>query len=193
MISPFERTDSRVVLKTPIFDLREGDAIHPRTGIRRTYYVLQTPAYVNVVALTTEARIVLVRQWRHGTRDIGLELPAGLVDPGEAPETAAARGLLEETGYVAARLTLIGQVQPNPAHQDNVLYTVLAEGCVPGPEGMRLDDGEDIEVVIADPAELPNLVRSGQVRSAMVVCGIFWWLDRRGAIAWESAVSTPSR
>lgn len=190
MIVPFERTASRVVLRTPIFDLREDDATHPRTGVQRTYYVLQTPTYVNVVAITKEGRLVLVRQWRHGARDIGLELPAGLAEPGEAPETAAARELFEETGFVAEKLTRIGQVQPNPAHQDNVSYTVLAEGCVARDPGRALDDGEDIEVVLARPAEVAGLVRSGQVRSAMVLCGVLWWLDHRGAIDWDALEST---
>ncbi len=188
MIRPFERTASRVVLKTPIFDLREDDADHPLTGERRTYYVLQAPTYVNVAAITQDGRLILVRQWRHGTRDVGLEFPAGLAEPGEAPEEAAARELREETGYVPERLTLLGKVQPNPAHQDNVSYTVLAEGCVLKEEGRQLDAGEDIEVVLVDPRELGKLIRSGEVRSAMVVCGVFWWLEQRAAINWEKPV-----
>ena len=113
MIRPFPRHGSQVILGTPIFEVRVDDAEHPSTGRRGAYYVLQTPAYVNVVALTTDRRLVLVRQWRHGVREIGLEIPAGLVEPGESPLDAAVRELREETGYVAGRLSLLGSVQPN--------------------------------------------------------------------------------
>jgi 8-oxo-dGTP pyrophosphatase MutT (NUDIX family) len=189
MIRPFVRHDSKILLQTPIFDLRADDASHPGTGRRHTYYVLQVAPYVNVVALTSDGLIVLVRQWRHGTRDIGLEIPAGLAEPGESPEQAAARELREETGYEAGRLTLLGQVQPNPAHQDNVSYTVLAEGCHQT-QTPALDDGEDIEVELVHPDAIPDLVRSGQIRSAMVICALFWWLDARGGLDWR-AISPP--
>lgn len=181
MIRPFERHDSKILLHTPIFDLRADESSHPGTGRRHTYYVLQVPAYVNVVAVTTEGKVVLIRQWRHGTRDVGVEIPAGLADPGETPVQAAARELREETGYVAERLTLLGSVQPNPAHQDNVSYTVLAEGCR-RTAATAFDEGEDIEVDLVEPAAVLELVRSGQIRSAMVVCGLFWWLDHQRAI-----------
>ncbi|MFO0960489.1 MAG: NUDIX hydrolase [Isosphaeraceae bacterium] len=191
MIRPFARQRSRVVLETPIFSLREDDATHPRTGVERTYYVLQSPTYVNVVALTTGGKLILVRQWRHGIRDICLELPAGLAEPGESPEHAAARELLEETGYEAGRVTLLGQVQPNPAHQDNLLFTVLAEDCREVEQGPGPDEGEDIEVELIEPADLAGLYRSGVLQNAMVVCGLFRWLDSRGRIAWPTSDGTP--
>lgn len=192
MIQPFARQRSRVVLETPIFSIREDDAVHPRTGVGRTYYVLQAPTYVNVVALTTDARMVLVRQWRHGVREVCLELPAGLAEPNEPPEQAAARELLEETGYEAGRVSLLGSVQPNPAHQDNRLYTVLAEDCRAVDRGPNPDEGEDIEVVLIDPADLTELFRTGALANAMTVCGLFSWLDSRGRVAWPTLDGTPT-
>lgn len=186
MIRPFDRQRSRVVLETPIFTIREDDAVHPRTGLERTYYVLEAPTYVNVVAITHDGKLILVRQWRHGIRDVCLELPAGLAEPGEPPERAAARELREETGFAAGRVSILGQVQPNPAHQDNLLFTILAEDCRLDPNGPGPDDGEDIEVELIDPSELPALIRSGNFQSAMVVCGLFRWLDARGRIDWST-------
>ncbi|MBX6314662.1 MAG: NUDIX hydrolase [Isosphaeraceae bacterium] len=156
---------------------------HPVTGHRRTYYVLDNPDFINVIALTTEGQIVLIRQWRHGTREIELELPAGLVDPGESPLEAARRELLEETGYAAETWSLIGSVKPNPAYQVNTGWSTLAEGCRKVAEP-SLDDGEDIEVVLVDPAEIPGLVRDGTIRHSLVLCSLFWWLDGRGGIDW---------
>lgn len=190
MIEPFPKHGSDLVLRTPIFDLRTDDVTHPVTGRRHTFYVLHVRPYVNVVAETAEGEIVLIRQWRHGTRDVGVEVPAGIADEGETPEQAAARELREETGYVAERLTVLGQVQPNPAHQDNLSYTVLAEGCRKLAD-TEFDEAEEIEVDLVDRDELRRLVLAGEIRNAMVVCALFWWLQHRGGLDWRALGSGP--
>ena len=185
-LQPFSRSDSRILLATPIFNLRADTAARPDGAHEGTYYVLECPAYVNVVALTDDGRIILVRQWRHGTRSVELEIPAGLVEAGESGLDAAARELLEETGFSAARWSLIGQVAPNAAMQDNFATTVLAEGCTrvadPTP-----DAGEDLEIVLLPLADLPGLVRDGTIRTALPLAGLFWWLERGGRIDWPTS------
>jgi ADP-ribose pyrophosphatase len=176
MIKPFALQSSREVLKTPIFTLREDLATHPRTGREGRYVVLESPAWVNVVALDEAGRLILVRQWRHGIRAVELELPAGLVDGDESPLEAAARELREETGYEAASLRLIGEVAANPAYQDNRCATVLAEGCrLTGPTD--LDEGEDIEIELHTPREAQQLLARGELRNAMSVCALLWWRE----------------
>lgn len=182
-LQPFTRSDSRTLLETPIFTLRADTAARPDGAHEGTYYVLECPAYVNVVALTDDARIILVRQWRHGTRAVELEIPAGLVEPGEADLDAAARELLEETGYGAARWSLLGDVVPNAAIQENRCATLLAEGCTRVAEPTP-DAGEDLEVVLLPLADLPGLVRDGTIRTALPLAGLFWWLERGGRIDW---------
>ncbi len=182
MVKPFVVQQSRAVLKTPIFTLREDLSSHPRTGRTSPYVVLESPPWVNVVALTEEGEVLLVRQWRHGIQAVELELPAGLVDEGEGPLEAAARELREETGYEAARLSLIGQVAANPAYQDNLCYTVLAEGCRPVGE-QDLDDGEDIEHLKLPVEEVQRRLMAGEMRNAMSICALFWWLEQRRS-AW---------
>nr|WP_276599476.1 NUDIX hydrolase [Nannocystis sp. SCPEA4] len=162
--------------------MHEIEAEHPRTGSRRQYVTLDAPDWVNLVALTPEGQLVLVRQWRHGTRRFELELPAGAIDRGETPEQAAARELLEETGYSAATISRLGEVAPNAAFQHNRCYTVLAEGCVRTGE-TDFDEGEDIEIVLCSPSELRAQL-GGPVLNAMVFCGLYWWFERQGRVAW---------
>lgn len=180
---PFVRRSSRVLFETPIFQLREDRAAHPGTGDEAPYYVLQSPDWVNLVAVTVDGELLLVRQWRHGSRDVELELPAGLVDPGEDALTAATRELREETGYAAESLAEIGVMLPNPAYQDNRCTTFLAQGCRRVGD-LQLDADEDIEVVTARPGDLRDLVRSGQLRNSVVLTAVFWWLDHTGRIDW---------
>lgn len=183
MVQPFLRHDSRIVLDTPIFRLREDTASHPHNGHTGRYVVLESPDWVNIVALTDDEHIVLVRQWRHGSRTVELEIPAGLVERGESPLAAGVRELREETGYSPRDARIIGQVRPNCAYQDNTCFTVLAEGCTLAGD-TAFDPGEDLELVKTPLRDVPTLVRDGTLRNGMVLLGIFWWLDQRRSITW---------
>ncbi len=179
MVRPFTRSQRRYVLETPIFRVRQDTATHPESGHTGDYVVLESPDWVNVVAITAEGEVILVRQWRHGTRSVEVEIPAGLVEPGEDPLVTAARELQEETGYVPAAVRLLGQVAPNAAFQDNTCYTVLATGCRRLAE-TAFDPGEDIEVEVVSVARLWELLDAGTLRNGMVLCGLLWWL-RQGS------------
>jgi len=182
---PFTHLDSQTLLHTPIFDVRQDRALHPVTGKEGRYVVLENPDWANVIAVTAEGQLVMVRQWRHGVRRVALELPAGLVEAGESPAEAAARELMEETGYEAERWTVLGEVVPNQAYQSNVCTTLLAEGCRrTGPGGG--DGSEDIEVVLIDLDELPRLIAAKELRNAMTMCAVFWWLQARGGLDWAA-------
>ena len=126
----------------------------------------------------------MVRQWRHGSSEFELELPAGALDHGESPLEAAARELREETGFAAEKLTLLGSAMPNCAYQSNRCYSVLAEGCHLAGE-TKFDPGEDIELVTLPFDELVRLFRNGTVRNGMGICAMFFWLDQSGQIDWK--------
>lgn len=159
-----------------LFELRREQLERPGGG-RREALVLDAPAWVNVVALGDDQRVLLVRQWRFGIGAPTLEIPGGMVDPGETPLDAARRELLEETGFVAARWSELGAVDPNPAFLTNRCTTFLAEGLerVGEPVG---DGEEEIEVESAAVGELAALVASGAIRHALVVAA-FYLFDRR--------------
>jgi ADP-ribose pyrophosphatase len=144
----------------------------PRDGEPHDFYVLDMPDWVQVVALTTEGRLVLVEQFRPGTRVVTLEFPAGLVDPGEEPAAAAARELAEETGYRGGEATIIAALAPNPALQNNRLFVVLIEGCQATGERDQ-DTGEAIRVRDARPEEIDSLILAERFDTAY------------GLVAWE--------
>ena len=92
--------------------------------------VLDCPDWVNIIPLTDDGQVVLIRQFRHGTQSVTLEVPGGVVEADESPEAAAVRELAEETGYVPERVKSLGFVSPNPAIQGNRSYTSWPKAAV---------------------------------------------------------------
>lgn len=181
MITPWPRESSEYLADCRIFKVRKDRVTDPRTGAGHEMFVLEHPNWVNILPLTNDDQIVLVRQWRQGTRTVELETPGGMVDPGETPEDCARRELLEETGYQADTLTVIGQVNANPAYQDNHLHYVLAEGCRQVAEP-SLDHAEDLEVELVPVTRIPQLVASGEITHSIVIAGLYH-LHRAGKLA----------
>ena len=156
-----------------VFSLRRDELESPRTGGRHDFYVLEAPPWVNVVAITEDGQMVLVEQYRHGIGAMTLEIPGGIVDAGESPRETAERELLEETGYRAASLSLLGVTHPNPAILDNRLYSFLAAGARKVAEPSQ-EAGEDISIVTVPVAEVPKLVRAGRITHALVLAALYY-------------------
>jgi len=123
--------------------------------------------WCNVVAITPDDDLVLVWQYRFGTGALSLEIPGGIVDAGETPEQAAARELLEETGYHAPSLEPLVVVEPNPAIQNNRCFTFLARGAMPT-GATRFDAQEELETVLVPAGRVGDLLEGGQVTHALV-------------------------
>jgi ADP-ribose pyrophosphatase len=159
---------SRIISDHRIFRVRHDDYRFEPSGAEREFVVLECANWVNIVPLTDDGRVVLVRQYRHGTRQTELEVPGGVMDGEESPEAAALRELREETGYVPRSMKLLARVRPNPAIQDNWSYSYLAEGCRLEAE-VDFDPFEDIEVVLVHREEIPDLIRREVITNSMVV------------------------
>jgi ADP-ribose pyrophosphatase len=167
MPKPWKKLSSALRSDHRIFKIVAEDFESPRTGKHLDATILVAPDWVNVVALTDDARCVLVRQYRFGTDVVTLEVPGGIIDPGEQPLAAAARELREETGYIAKRWTSLGSIAPNPAFERNRLYSFLAEGCeLAG--ALEQDPLEDIEVVLVELAGIDRLLARGELDHALV-------------------------
>ena len=129
---------------------------------------------MNIIPLTADQQVVMVRQYRHGSKQITLEIPGGLVDPGDTPEKAASRELLEETGYQAEAWEKIGVVSPNPAIFNNRCYTFVARSLKKVSDPTP-DQTEDIDVVLIPISDIPQLVRKGVIDHALVIAAFYWY------------------
>jgi len=163
-----------------IFDLRTDRACSPRTGQAHDFFVIESSPWVNIIPLTPDNDVVMVRQYRHGTREVTLELPGGLVERADSPASAALRELQEETGYGAAAVISLGAVHPNPAIQNNRCYSFLAEN-VYSTGIQKQDDQEDIAIVLEPLAEIPRLIRTGVITHALVIAAFYrYYMEYRG-------------
>ena len=164
-----------------IFSVYRNQSIHEPSGRVGQFSIVNSANWVNIIPITDDDEVVFVRQYRHGTAEITLEIPGGLVDPGESYVEAGLRELQEETGYVAAKGKLMGVIDPNPAFLNNHCGLVLAEGvhqlCA-----QQLDANEVIDVVRYPLTDIPNLILSGQIKHTLVISA-FYMLDRHRAHA----------
>jgi ADP-ribose pyrophosphatase len=156
-----------------IFRTREDTVADPRTGAERPRVIIEAPDWVNIIPVTIDDEIVLIRQFRFGIWSPTLEIPGGMVDPGEDPVSAALRELEEETGYVPrGRVIHLGQVHPNPAFMTNACHSFLALGCdrigTTNP-----DADEEIQVSLEPRARIPELLGTGAITHALVLCAFF--------------------
>lgn len=164
----WEKLGREVRLSTRILDVHGVRYRHPQRGTERDFVVLQTPDWVNVVAVTPDQQVVLVRQFRFGIDAFSLEIPGGVMEAGEDPLVAGLRELREETGYAGGRARLLGTVHPNPAIQSNRCHYVLVEGAERSHD-LEWDPDEEIQVETMPVETVLGLARTGGITHALVL------------------------
>ncbi len=173
MNQPWKKNGTKAVGDFRIFKLRSDFCINPRTGQEHDFYVLDTVGWVTVIALTPARELVMVRQFRVGSNTVELEIPGGMMDPGESdPVATAIRELREETGYAGEHARLLGKIWSNPAILNNRTYTVLIENCTLQ-HGVEFDSGEDLTTLLVPAAEIPQLVADEKIGHSLVVVALY--------------------
>ena len=174
----WKRKESKRLSNCKVFEVFESISISPMTGKEHSFYYIDTADWVNVIPVTQDNEVVMVRQFRHGSQEVSLEIPGGLVDPGEQPELAARRECLEETGYAVGSISALGPLNPNPALFANSLHTYVAEGCVLTSE-IKNTSTEYTEVELVGVPKLPELLSNGSINHALVNATLWKWLYQR--------------
>jgi ADP-ribose pyrophosphatase len=163
---------STTVYEGRVFGIRRDEVIEP-SGVRTTRELITHPGSVVVLPVLPDGRILLIQQYRHAARQYLWELVAGRIDGGEAPKAAAARELIEETGYRATKFRIILDVFPTPGFLEERMYILLAEGLTAG----KAEPEEDEKIISRayNRKQLEEMIRNGKLRDAKSIAGILFY------------------
>ena len=154
-----------------LFEKRIDRLRNPRNGKVFERLVLESIDWVNVVALDANGRSLMIRQYRFGVGYTTLETPGGMVDPGEDSKTAAARELLEETGFASDNWSYLGAVEPNPAFHNHLCHHWLAQDVYRA-QTQNLGDGESIALEFMTEEQVRAAVVSGELKHALALSAL---------------------
>jgi len=172
---------ARSVADCKIFNVTSSER-ESEDGRRGTFYLVNSPDWAGVIPVVDGPlgrMIVMIRQYRHGTKRLCLEFPGGIVDRGEDPAVAVDRELTEETGYKAEIILPLGLLSPNPAFMTNSFHAFVAEGCTLLRD-QALDEQEGIEVSLVPEREAIDLVGAEDYGHALMTATLFLYMRYRG-------------
>lgn len=168
----WQTVKSEYLWRRPWLTVRRDEVRLPDGRINPEFYVLEYPAWVNVIAITDDNRMVMVRQYRHGIDRTCFELCAGVVEDGETPLQGAQRELAEETGYTGGEWREIMVISANPSTTNNLTYCFVADG-VRRTQTQHLDANEDIEVHVLEKDEVFKMLSNGDLLQALMAAPLW--------------------
>jgi 8-oxo-dGTP pyrophosphatase MutT (NUDIX family) len=165
----------RTIEENWLFRLRKERFRSRASGLTHDFFVVHLADAVHAIAVTPDDQVVFVRQFRAASARDSLEVPGGLVDPGEDPLVAGVRELREETGYAGDPPVLIGTLWSNPSLVTSRTTTIVIRNARKVAEP-KLDHTEELAVELVPAGEVMSLIRRGGIDHALVVAGLLWWL-----------------
>jgi len=173
----WELVESRTDRVYNLFSVAIHKNVSPRTGNVHEFQVLNSPDWVAIIPITSDDKMVLVKQYRHGSGEISLEPPGGLVKSGQSPEQSGLEELEEETGYRSSSVELLGWLYPMPALFSNKFWVYLARDVVPTGK-KNPDETEEVQTVIMPVAQVRDAVRTGGINCAVMVAALHLFFDK---------------
>ncbi|MCU1243369.1 MAG: hydrolase [Candidatus Acidoferrum typicum] len=163
---------SKIIYKGPVFGVRRDEVLEPG-GVRAIREVITHPGSVVVLPVLPDGRILLIRQYRHATRQYLWELVAGRIDHGESIKHAAARELMEETGYRAKRFRVFLDMFPTPGFLEERMYVLFAEELKAGEA--QPEEDERITAKAFEPTALEHMIQKNVLRDAKSIAGLLYY------------------
>lgn len=173
---PWTVDNSEYIHQLPWFTVRRDAIRMQHGGTIPNYFIFEYPDWVNVVAVTTDGQLVLIRQYRHGIGGVHYELCAGVVDPGEDPMVAAQRELLEETGFGGGQWQPLMSLSANPGTHANLTHSFLAMG-VELKQAQHLESTEEITVHIVSRERAIEIVNNGEMMQSLHLAPLLKYLS----------------
>lgn len=167
-VKTWKRKNSKEIADCRVFKVREDFCERDGDGKEASFFVLENPDWINIIALTKDEQVILIEQFRHGTREITLEIPSGMVDEDEKPKATAKRELSEETGFSSGNIVLIGKSKPNPAIQGNEMFHFLAVDCEKTGE-TDFDEHESIVTKLFPLEKVDELIETGKITHSLAI------------------------
>jgi ADP-ribose pyrophosphatase len=165
---------SEYLFKDNWLTLRADACEKPDGTIIKPYYVYEFTDWVTAVPFTKEGKIVMIQQYRHALGEVSIEIPGGCVDASDTNlQQACARELLEETGYIFDKYTYLCKTSANPSTNNNLMHIFLATDGIWQNE-QKLDDGEDIKILLLSVDEVKQLIRENKIIQSMHVTALMY-------------------
>lgn len=163
---------SEYVVRDPWMTVRKDRLQLPDGRIKDSYWSLEYPGWINIIAITKDGNFIFERQYRHGLDVVEWEIPAGVIEKGEEPVEAAKRELMEETGFGGGEWEPFMETCQNPGTCNNITHTFLARGVEPV-DKQHFDATEDLDVYLLSEEDVRRILANDEIKQSMMAAPLW--------------------